>query len=478
MDHKRQTKLAEAETEGGPKTTTSRLLSSSKMKSSKSASLRSHCEENSRRQEIEVITIDELSELVTGPLEENEHPIDKPITKLPNHNSSIVNAANAIQNLPKTEINPTKEEAMAQTKGQYEHFNVFEDYQFIQCLNDFKSPSGMRTRHGYFEKLSSEFGRTMCSIRRRWERLNVLTASQKELVAEFFTKFSDVADQRRIVFAKNCANVTLMSVDSTSVPLEEIAFFKQLKFKHMQIEPSIESESSSESESEESKEDVEEPLQVEEEIVEKTLVLEEPIVEEQTEEPKPISVQMPDLPKEPETSEDSLLLDISGDEEGVHFLQRLKKKITPADFESSSKYVNHKAFSDCHSSISDIIEDAIEPQFDPTQFGQKREHLNEVIQLREQTERKRTKLDSSEHSMVSLKQKVEALKLALGDPEQFIGEKTELLRNLLLYFSHNYRCDLDSLREIVESQDKLNMEDLKFRLCLRYLSQQPDLSTK
>jgi hypothetical protein len=477
MDHKQHTNSTEMTPEGNRRSGIGRHFPPQKMLRSQKQVINIHAENNSKNDGTTFLTIDEISELVTEGVEETVQSPEKPKNNASKLIKSSMRPSETAENPSQTEIIAPQEEGGVQTKGQYEHFNVFEDYQFILCLNDFKSPSGMRTRHGYFEKLSNEFGRTMCSIRRRWERLNVLTASQKELVAEFFNQFSDVADQRRIVFAKNCTNVTLMSVDSTTVPAEEMAFFKQLKFKHMQIEPSIESESSSESETEESEESIEVPLPVVEEIIEKESIEEEPVVIEQPEEPKPMSVQMPELPKEAETSEDSVLLDISGDEEGVHFLQKLKKKITPGEFEPSNRNMNHKTFSDCHSSISDIIEDAIETQLDQIQLGQRRDRSRIGQQHNEHCERKRLKLDSGEQLNNCLKQKVETLKMALGDPSQFVDEKTELLRSLLLHFSQNYRCDLESLRTIVESQNTLNMEELKFRLCMRYLSHQPDLSS-
>ena len=154
MDYNRYTNLEEDSLQEGNRTLVTSGVYSSKMKSFKDKVFGRFQEENTSRNGIEVITINELAELVTGALEDNNNQKEKCASKRIYLNKSHLTASPFVQNPKKNEAND-EEENVQQAKGQYEHFNVFEDYQFIQCLNDFKSPSGMRTRHGYFERLSN-----------------------------------------------------------------------------------------------------------------------------------------------------------------------------------------------------------------------------------------------------------------------------------------------------------------------------------
>jgi hypothetical protein len=375
-------------------------------------------------------------------------------------------------------------ETIGEAKGQYEHFNVFEDFKFITCLNEFKSTSGMRTRQGYFERLSNEFGRTLCSIRRRWERLNVLTPSQKELVNSYHERYYSSVKQRRIVFAKNCTNVSLMTIDGKSVPKAEADFFKSLKYEYLQIEPSVESEVPEPkykpvvvperielvSEKQESiKESIITPPS--EHVV--VLVDEEEaqIIEEKEKD------QEEEIQHEPEvSSSESIALDISGNEEDLQYLQKLKKKNMSTEHDIHAHRANkNQGISDCHSSISDIIEDSMDQQFNGNTVGKRRERNPDTPDGKEANGRKKQKFDQNEQLMINLKEKVENFKQSIHEVTENKDEEISILENLLGYFSSNYNCDLPTMQTLINPGETLNMEDLKFKLCMRFLSKRPSV---
>ena len=392
-----------------------------------------------------------------------------------------------------------------QGKNEYSHFSVFEDFSFIQCIKDFRNNPVGYTRQVYFQKLSERFQRTFCSIRRRWERIHTLFDYQKDLISRYYGEYPDNSHNRRIVFARDFCDASLVTCDSSFIPLAERLAFNALRKEIFGIDIAEEKEES-EINSEDSLKAGEEAVfedddmkmyainhllkeRVDLELEKKDNAIHDFSIESVKNKNNGYDLEIfphngaPNYHEanginqefsenESIASENSIFLDISGNDEEANRRNKMNGRARRLQKRSKLDSWNfQKPSSENNSQYSDLMPVSHENEVLSSQIGKH--------QLRDRStdypsvigSRKKHKGDAGQQSPLScLKEKLEVFKQSLVDDSVFKEEKTELLKSLLSYFCNNYDSSVETVGSLIRRDVPLNMEDLKFRLCMKFLS--------
>ena len=398
-----------------------------------------------------------------------------------------------------------------QGKNDYSHFSMLEDYSFIQCIIDFHTNPAGYTRQVYFERLAERFQRTLCSVRRRWERIHSLSNSQKRLIISYYTAYPDVAPNRRVVFSKDTKDAGLLTCDNNFVPWAERTAFNALRKdifgviteEILQQDPHNIFETSNaeklqqedeEGNAADSAQHPETSLKIDggnqqdiifdhhnsgthannhnnthnrtqtQEVVNELVVQKEAVKLADDKEQKEDSAE-----NESASSNNSIFLNLSGNEEETNRLCKNRngrmRKMHTRDTWNFQKHCSEN-----NSRLSDLMSVSANGEVYSPRLAKRtrRDHSPDLPTV--VSSRKRQKVESSVSPNDGLKNKVELFKVVLTDDTSFVQEKTELLKSLVSYFANNYDCTTETVEALIRREATLNMEDLKFRLCMKFLS--------
>ena len=378
---------------------------------------------------------------------------------------------------------------------QYESFSLKDDYMFIQAIIEYQKEKKMRKK--FLENLSEKLERTVCSIRRRWERLSQFTKEQQEFVCQYYEKFLDKAKDRKISFKTDAIVQSLRDEDDISD--EETELIARLKLEILGIE---ESESSIE----------EEPVPEEPEDIyyDYRKSAEESRRNQKSDHDKnDLLSNKSSIKSIKESSKEKL--DFQIDETGLgdfnqksinEFNDKLNEQVHEGNLNSN---VVHQGNSP---NVNDLPNDAneenemVEERNDVAVSNEIVEDGNEAIEktglIKEEDKLKdspaleeylmghldqddrfksenirKTKFKRIKHDFVTssksdeFENKLGKFKLIMADDNKCIEEKTDLLVELMTYFSQTYDCPLDELIQLFDPNHPVSIEDIRYKICYR-----------
>ena len=99
-------------------------------------------------------------------------------------------------------------------------------------LEDYKKyKSGLEPLNDIINRLTSKLDRSHNSVRRRLERLQQLTPAQTKILCSYLEIYSEIADERKIIYFKDSSMLYLFSISGYKVDGNELKYFENLKDK-------------------------------------------------------------------------------------------------------------------------------------------------------------------------------------------------------------------------------------------------------
>lgn len=386
---------------------------------------------------------------------------------------------------PKKDKMPQKQTSKLTEENlrQYESFSLRDDYVFVQAIIQYHKEKPPRQR--ILESLSQKLERTVCSIRRRWERLSQFTIEQQNFVCQYFEKYPTIAQNRKISFKTDYWSIvqSLGRGEEDFTP-EELTYIKELKIECLAlVEPRI--ETSVELSDEELEEESDKSVQIDQ-IMDQQLsevsssekddnIKEKEYLDFRIEEmspdndddtsPKLESHKTPEVTKEKreqinrknsEKPEENLVT--------LEVINETPKVERKSDEVSKQGICSQKELSDNNEEKDASVKSG----------GINEDHLGKIISAPdffvEESLRKykfkKIKCDFlSEVTFEDLDFKVSHLKNCVFDDEQNLEEKSELLVDLMSYFSDKFKCSFEELKDVFGGKEAMSMDEMKVRLC-------------
>ena len=152
----------------------------------------------------------------------------------PNSPFKCPNTAPFVNSDNKTEILVSNDQ-----QCHHRNFSVSEDIMIISAYEFYHLNKKVVRLAEVVEQLARRLCRSVKSLSKRVERLQNIENHQIKVLFEYFEKFKDFCDKRKIVFYRNGFDIYLCSMDDTPLPLEESYEFKDIRKKaleHMPLE--------------------------------------------------------------------------------------------------------------------------------------------------------------------------------------------------------------------------------------------------
>lgn len=371
---------------------------------------------------------------------------------------------------------------------QYESFSLNEDYAFVQAIILYQKERPSRQK--LLESLSKELERTVCSIRRRWERLSQFSEEERQFICQYYETYKDVAYDRKISF-KNSTIVQNLSTENEFLSEEEKTFIKKLKLECLGIEESIY------------------PSSLSSEELEKSVTSEEfeNVKSEENENERVSKGSKSSLGKRSCFSGQKECLDFKIEDNGIEQNRLISEEMnqtprgnkkneseekfeyrSPSQIEEKEQQLNENEQENVKSERDD--NQLVNEEEDVKSIGQEisqNQHENPVVVsnsievkciaveepvqkipeeviLRNKFKRIKTEtilLPSNEN----ITDKLNEFKSTMLEDDKFFEEKSDLMVELLFFFSEKYDCTIDELYGLFTVNQPLNMEEMKVKLC-------------
>lgn len=389
----------------------------------------------------------------------------------------------------KAQQKPATQKQQEENSRQYESFSLKEDYIFVKAIQEYQQHRGPRQK--ILEELSAQLERTVCSIRRRWERLTQFTPEQQKFISEYYNKYPNFAQDRKISFKCDPIVMSLGNEDER-LQYEEMQFIKELKLNVLGLE---EPEEPSEDDKSEDKSESDDQLVEASERTEKSMdenshlskglrtpkkdrgegrSKEKDVFDLKIDEMSPqkdlgrnnLQNQVEfDIPMKGDASENQFLKPHEKEQKEDHIIIKDQTNSERKD-PQTDKIEEIGSFTEPqndtllnHSNLQDLSNLTCAPL-----VPQELKLTNEEIR-RQKFKRIKTDYLSPNERLKELDFKLRDFRNAMMINDQLLDEKAELLANIITDFGQKYNCTIPEMERLFTSHYPLSMEDMQVKLC-------------